>query len=125
MITVAYDTQLGANATVQNALVGGPIAIAPNHGLLHLYGREEATAAGKLRLDLMIGTEMVMQNRPMTRNDALSPNKLEDHLGSFPVVKGTALIATIREVNGVAMDLNIIFEFEAKALQELIAIAGG
>lgn len=125
MITETYDTQVGANATVRNALTGGPLAIAPSHGLLHMYGREEATAAGLLRLDLLINQEAVMQNRPMTRNDALSPNKLEDHLGSFPVVKGNSIVCTIRETAGAAMDLNLIFEFEPKALQELIALAGG
>lgn len=124
-ITVVYDTQVAANAQIQNALTGGPLAIAPYHGILNVYGREENTAAGKLRVDVMIGTEMVGQNLPMTRDDKLSPNRTEDHMGSWPVAQGTAIIATVREVAGAAMDLNVVFDFEQKAIEELIALAGG
>ncbi len=120
-----YDTEVPANGTIQNALTGGPIATAPYHGILNVYGRQEDTAAGKLRVDIMVGTEMVGQNLPMTRDDKLSPNRTEDHMGSWPVVQGTALIATIREISGAAMDLNLVFDFEQKQIEELIALAGG
>ena len=117
-----YDTQVGASATVQNALVGTSLARAPDHGLLHVYGRQENTAAGSIRLDVKIDTESVMPNSGMTRNDALHPNKMDDHLGTFAVTKGAQIIPTIREVLGVAMDLEIIFAFEARTIQQLIAL---
>ncbi len=117
-----YDTQVGASVTIQNALVGTALARAPNHGLLHVYGRQEATAAGSIRMDLKIDTEVVMPNGGMTRNDALWPNKMDDHLGTFAVTKGAQIIPTIREVLGVAMDLNVLFVFEARTIQQLLGL---
>lgn len=123
--TVVYDTQVGANGTVLNALLGTNLQNAPYHGLLHCYGREEATAAGKIRLDMVIGSEIQGQNLPLTRNDALAPNRTEDIIGSWPVVQGLAIIPTIREVGGAAMDLNVVFDLEQIPIEEVIRLAGG
>lgn len=123
--TVVYDTQVPSGATILNGLLGTNLQTAPYNGLLHVYGREEATAAGKIRVDLVIGNEIAGQNMPMTRDDKLSPNRLEDFLGSWPVVQGQAIIPTIREVGGAAMDLNVVFDLEQIPIEEVIRLAGG
>lgn len=120
-----YDTQVAANDTVKSALTDTALARAPTHGMLTVYARQEVTSGGKIRLDMKIGTEEVAPNSPMTINNNLSPNRLEDMVGTWPCVEGDQLLAKIRETAGFATDLIVQFIFESKTIAELIAIAGG
>lgn len=125
MTQEVYDTQIPASGTVKSALLGTALERAPSNGELTVYGRQEATSTGILRLDLKIGTDEVSPGTPLTINNNLTPNRFEDVMGTFPCVQGKQILAKIRETAGFATDLNIVFDFQPKSMQFLLTKYGG
>lgn len=125
MAQETYDTQVGASATVRNALADTDLAIAPSFGFLTVYGRHEATSTGKIKLSMAAGDTQLCNDSPMTINDVLTPNRQEDIIGGpWPIIAGKSLRAKLVESTGAATDLNVVFSF-VEAPRETVLRAGG
>ncbi len=125
MAQETYDTQVPANGTVRNALADTDLAIAPNFGFLTVYGRQEATSGGILKLSLAAGDTQLANDSPMTINNVLTPNRQDDIIsGPHPIIAGKSLRAKIQEQAGFATDLNVVFAF-VEADRNTVLRAGG
>ncbi len=120
-----YDTQVPASGTVKSMLLGTSLERAPSNGELTVYGRQEATSGGVLRMDLKIKTDEVSPGTPLTINDVLTPNRQDDIMGTFPCVEGNQILAKMRETAGFATDLVVVFDFQPKSMQYLLSKYGG
>ena len=120
-----YDTQVPADGTVKSALLGTSLERAPQNGELTVFGRQESTSGGIIRLDVKVGTDERSPNTPLPVNNDLTPNRQDDIMGTFPVVQGKQLLMKIRETGGFATDLLIVFDFQPKSMAFLLAKYGG
>lgn len=122
-----YDTQVGASATVLNALRDTSLQYASQPGFLKIIGRHETTSTGQVRLDLWQGQTQMVNNAPMTANDNMNPNAEDDIIADgIPCVPGQLLRAQLRETTGNATDLIVKFLFTpAPAHLVAAAIKGG
>ena len=121
MSQVNYATQVAANATVF-PLNNTSLERVKGFGFLTVYGRQEATAAGELVLDVYQNDERVVDSATMARNDSMQPNKSDDIIaGPLPCIPDQYIRAVLREIAGAAMDLRVTFEFTPASMQEVAA----
>lgn len=125
MAQETYDTAVAANGTVRNALADTDLAIAPSFGFLTVYGRQESTSGGILKLSMAAGDTQLANDSPMTINDVLTPNRQDDIIGGpWPIIAGKSLRAKLVESAGFETDLNVVFAF-VEAPRETVLRAGG
>lgn len=112
VIKEIYNTQVGSGATVANALQGTILERAPSHGILRVFGVEEATAAGAVEHTLFIGTDRRVNKARGRRTDDLVTDKERDLIYVGKIVQGQLILAQLQEVSAAAMDLYVEYEFE-------------
>lgn len=107
-----YNTQVGASATVANALANEDIEF-PGPGALQIIGRHEATSTGQILLSAYAGQRKLIENAGMTASDNLGPNRADDIILNWtPIGPGERLVTKLVETTGNATDLEIRFIFE-------------
>lgn len=118
-----YDTQVPISTTIDSALQGTILERPANHGVLRIYAVEEATAAGKLQHTLFINGDRRLNKRRARRTDDLAVDVQKDLIWIGKIAAGSLIQAQIAEVLGVAMDLDVVYEYtEVPNIQQLKAM---
>lgn len=126
MLSTTYRAQVGAAATIENALANTVLERITAWGFVSCIGRHETTSLGEIVASLYRNSEEMVSEATMTANDAMNPNVTDDVIFSpIPVKPGDYIRLKLRETAGFATDLRVRTEFQEAPPNVVVAAAGG
>jgi len=126
MASITYKTQVGAGATVENALQNTVLERVTDWGFITGIGRQEATSGGEILTTVFRNSEEVVTESTMTINDELNPNAQDDVVFEpIPVKPGDYVRVKLRESTGNATDLRLRLSHQPADARVVMAAAGG
>jgi len=123
--STTYRTQVGASATVENALQNTVLERMSQWGFVMGIARHDA-GGGEIVATLYRNSEEMVTEATMTANANLNPNVTDDVVFQpVPVKPGDYVRLKLRETTGNATNIRFRTEFQEAPPATVIAAAGG
>lgn len=123
--STTYRTQIGASATVENALQNTVLERIHEWGFIMGIARQDA-GLGEIVATVYRNSEEMITEATMTRDANLNPNVTDDVVFQpIPIKPGDYVRLKLRETTGNAVNLRFRTEFQEAPPQTVIAAAGG